>query len=391
MEQAKHLFFVPSQDPTALGRRLAAEAKERPVVTDADLGLPVVLRKSHVTAAFRDTETFTTRMFQAGILNGGLASLQGEAHTRMRKVYNMFFTARAVDRYEEKFAVPIAEQVVSELEGKDRADLLDAFAVEMPKRVISALFGLPLEQLTENDARIRDMFRSIVQIGNPEAAAAGQKAYEEALVQIDEIARKEMASPSDTLLGEIMRVLAAEDMASIENCQQIVLSLLLGGYETTIWLLADALYALLAHPEALARVQKDPSLIPPAVEESMRWCPSNVGTVRLVERPFEMDDLKLAAGSVVYLAMAANHYDDELYPNPAAYDIDRRPTPMIFGGGPHFCVGAPLARMEARVGLGKLLARFPDLRLDTSEKPTFMYGVRGSVAYGPDKLPAFLK
>jgi cytochrome P450 len=390
VEPSKHLFSVPSEDPTALGKRLAAEAKERPIVHEAGVGLPLVLRKNHVAAALRNAELFSTRTFQMGILNGGLVSLQGEEHARMRRVYTTFFSTRAIDRYEQKIVRPIAEDVAREMEGKGRVDLLDAFASEMPKRVISALFGLSMDTLMENDERVRDMLRGIILVHDPVAVAASERAYQEVLAQITEVAEKEMKSPSDTMLGEIMRTLIAEDMATLQACRQIVLTLLLGGYETTIWQLANAAYSLLAHPAALARVRETPSLLPAAIEESMRWCPSTIGTVRYVEKDVTMDDLTLTAGTVVYLAAISVHYDEETYPSPSVFNVDRRSTPMIFGGGIHHCVGAPLARMESRVGLSVLLERFPRLRLDDSEKPIFTYGVRGAAAHGPDKLPAFL-
>ncbi|MFO0756595.1 MAG: cytochrome P450 [Byssovorax sp.] len=391
MTATKSLFFVPSDDPTAIARRFADAAKEAPLVTDAVMGLPVVLRKHHLAAIFKDPVTFTTRMFAAGILKGGLAAMQGEEHVKMRRIYNLFFTPKAVERYEGAIVRPIVTDIVEGLKSDGPIDLIDPFCMEMPKRVISALFGLPMDQLAENDARVRDMFRSIIQIGNPEAAAAGQRAYEEALGQITEVAEREMTAPGDTLLGEIVRTLQAEGMMSLEAVQQIVLSLLLGGYETTIWLMTNSLYALLSHPEALAAVRADLTLLPAAIEESMRWAPSNVGTLRMVERPFEMDELKLAPGTVFYCAQIAQNYDEETYARPAVYDINRRVQPQIFGGGIHYCVGAPLARMEARVALSLLLQRFPGLRLDASAPPTWMYGVRGSVAHGPDKLSVFLQ
>jgi cytochrome P450 len=388
-----NLFFVPSEDPTAFGRRLAAAAREYPLVHDTGMGLPVVLRKAHLAAVFRDAATFSTRMFQFGILKGGLASLQGEEHAKMRRIYSMFFLPRAVERYENSVVRPIAEEVVAAMEGRDSADLVEAFAMELPRRVISRLFGFPMEQIAENDQRVRAMFRSIIRVGDPVAVAEGQKAHEETLGQITEVVEREKASPSDTLLGEILRTLEAEGLATLEACQQIVLSLLLGGYETTSWLLANAIHALLAAPEIMERVRRDPALVPPTLEESMRWCPSVAGTLRMVERDTELDGLRFSAGTVIYLAAPANHYDAETYPSPEVFDIGRQPvpTPMIFGGGPHYCVGAPLGRMEARVGLSVLLERFPRLRAAPGERPTFTYGVQGSVAHGPDRLPALLR
>nr|6F8A_A Chain A, Cytochrome P450 CYP260A1 [Sorangium cellulosum So ce56]6F8A_B Chain B, Cytochrome P450 CYP260A1 [Sorangium cellulosum So ce56]6F8C_A Chain A, Cytochrome P450 CYP260A1 [Sorangium cellulosum So ce56]6F8C_B Chain B, Cytochrome P450 CYP260A1 [Sorangium cellulosum So ce56] len=387
-----NLFFVPSEDATAFGRRLRAAAQQAPIVFDTAFGMPILLRKSHITTAYRDTATFSTRMFQAGILNGGLAAMQGDEHARMRRVYNMFFLPRAVSQYEERFVRPISEQVVDRLAGKPRVDLLEDFAMELPRRVIGELFGFPAEKLHETDERVRAMLRGLVRMHDPAAVAESQRAYGETLGLITEVVERESRDTSDTLLGEILRTLKAEHMDTIEASRQIVLSLILGGYETTSWLVANTIHALLAHPDTLARVRQDPSLLPAAIEEGMRWCPSIFGVLRMVERDVRLDDQALSAGTVVCLAGIAGNYDETAYPSPEVYDIDRKPLPAanVFGGGAHFCVGAPLARMEARVGLQALLARFPGLRAVPEERPSFMYGAKDSVAHGPDKLPVLL-
>ncbi len=190
------------------------------MVRDAGMGLPVLLRKNHVAAAFRDVATFSTRMFQTGILKGGLASLQGEDHAKMRRIYSLFFLPRSVERYEESVVRPITEEVAGELAGREGVDLVDAFAMELPRRVISRLFGFPMAQIADNDERVRTMFRSIVRVGDPVAAAEGERAYHETLGTITEVVERERRMPSDSLLGEILRTLESERMASLEACQK---------------------------------------------------------------------------------------------------------------------------------------------------------------------------
>jgi cytochrome P450 len=164
-------------------------------------------------------------------------------------------------------------------------------------------------------------------------------------------------------------------------------------FEATSWMLANTLYALLAHPDTMARVRDDLSLAPKAVTESIRWCPSVPGTLRMVERDVVLDDdLRLDAGTVFYLAAITSHYDSSVHADPHVFDIDRDPpgTPMVFGGGVHHCVGMSLARMEARVAVESLLALAPGLRAAPDFAPTFAYGVHGGPAHGPDRLPAVL-
>jgi cytochrome P450 len=209
----------------------------------------------------------------------------------------------------------------------------------------------------------------------------------------------DQTSPTSTsLLGGIMGALAeleASDTSDVsgagsrDSAEQAVLSLLLGGFETTSWMLANALSALLAHPDAMARVRDDLSLAPKAVTESIRWCPSVPGTLRMAERDVVLDDdLCLAADTVFYVAGITSHYDSARHPDPYVFDIDRNPpgTPMVFGGGVHHCVGMSLARMVVRVAVESLLALTPGLRA----APDFTYGVHGGPAHGPDRLPVVL-
>jgi cytochrome P450 len=149
--------------------------------------------------------------------------------------------------------------------------------------------------------------------------------------------------------------------------------------------------ALLRYPEATARIRTNPDLLPNAIEESWRWCGSSAGTVRFVERETTIAGETFAPGSVLQLAWLAMHYDPDVYPNPEMFDPERKVKTMIFSGGPHFCVGAPLARMETRVAISRLLARFPELHADPDRPaPKFTFGTRGSVAFGPDHLPVIL-
>ena len=386
----KSLYTFSSADPTGFGHHIAAAAQEHPVYFDEGLGLPVVLRGADVVAALKDPVTFSNRAYDMGLMKGALVALEGEAHTRMRRLYNSFFAPRALARYEAQIVVPVVTQVVDRLAGKQRAELIDEFATAMPIGVISALFGLPAESIHENDALVRRMLHAIVRPGDAALVADGWRAYEEIAGQLREISAREIASPSDTLLGEVAKALIAEGMGTVADCERVVLTLILGSYETTIWMLAAVLAALLAHPEALRQVREEPALIPGAIDEAARWCGTSLGVVRCVEKDVKISGTDFAAGSFVFFSLTGLHYEAATYPNPGAYEVRRRSTPMIFGLGPHYCVGAPLARMEAKIGINMLLAKFPALRADPERTPVFSTAPRGAATFGPDSLHALL-
>jgi cytochrome P450 len=388
----KNLWFtLVSEDPTAHGMRLAAAGREDPIHFEEMLGMPVLLRSADIQTVLRDEATFSTRVFQNGLMKDALIATAGDAHTQMRKLYSGFFAPQQIARYEQDIVVPAVESAIDSLAQKDRPDLIDDFCMIVPQRVVSALFGLPAERIAENDVLVRTIFQSIVRPLDEQAVAEGKQAYAAISAELHDIARRELENPGPTMFGEIAKSLNASGEGSVEACERIVFTLVLGSYETTIWGLASILAALLRYPDALARVRDNPELLPNAIEESWRWCGSAAGTMRFVERETTIAGETLQPGSLIQLGWLGSHYDPDVYPNPEVFDIERKAKTMIFSGGPHFCVGAPLARMETRVAIARLLARFPALRADPDRPvPKFMMGTRGSIVFGPDHLPAIL-
>jgi cytochrome P450 len=257
--------------------------------------------------------------------------------------------------------------------------------------VVSALFGLPAEKIAENDVLVRAILKSIVRPYDPVAIEEGNQAYAAMSEDLHEIARRELAQPGPTLFGEIARALIANGDGNVEACERVVLTLVTGSYETTIWGIASTVAALLHYPEAAARIRANPELVPNAIEESWRWCGSAVGTVRFVEREATIAGETFAPGTVLQLSWLGTHYDPAVYENPEVFEPERKTKTMIFSGGPHFCVGAPLARMQPRVAIPRLLARLPGLRAyQYRPAPKYMFGTRGSIVFGPDNLPACL-
>jgi cytochrome P450 len=264
------LFIAPPGEATALGQRFADAATRHAVVVDPAVGLPVLLRRQDHARVFRDPETFSTRMFAGTVLDGALAALQGAEHTRMRRVYNQAFNGAALRRYEEAFVAPLARSLVARLRERGEVDLLDDFAMALPRLVLAELLEVDVEDIVRYDEHVGVILAGVVGLADPELQSAAHAAHAELLDLIGAIV--ERTSPtSPSLLGEIVGALAASGDDLREPTEQVVLSLLLGGFETTSWLLANMLGALLAHPEVLARVRADLTLAPQAVTESIRW------------------------------------------------------------------------------------------------------------------------
>lgn len=380
-----------SEDPTAFGMRLAAAGREHPIYFDEAIGLPVILRSSDLHAVLRDDVTFSNRVFEYGLMKNSLVSSGGDEHTRLRKLYNGFFGPKQIARYETDIILPAVDWVLDDLARADQPDLVDHFCMQVPQRVVSALFGMSAERIATNDALVHAMLRAIGRPFDPRAVELGERAYAELAAELRGIAARELEQPGPTLLGEIAKGLIEVGDGNVEACERVVFTLILGSYETTVWGLASVVTALLRHPDVLARVRDEPELLPDAIEESWRWCSSVVGTARYVEREVTIAGQTLVPGTVVQLALLACNYEPDIYPKPEVFELGRKVKTMIFGGGRHYCAGAALARMETRIAISRLLSRFPALRADPERPPPkYLLGTRGGVSFGPDHLPVCL-
>lgn len=375
--------------PAGFGRALAALGREHPVVFDAYMAAPLVLRHRDVSAALRDTATFSTRPYGVGPMGSSMIAQDGDEHRRQRRIHNRFFSAVASARY-ARTVTPIAERTFAAPVGRSRMDLVEEAIARYPMEVFLALLGIP-DELGDRGQR---WVRAIVTwLGSPmrdDLAGPGREAFAELRAYTTRLVEEERKDPRDNLLGEVVRAYLSEDAYAPETVTVAVLSLLLGGLETTIQMLSAAVASLLLNPEALARVRADLDLIDAVIDESFRWANPSAGLYRLVMRDARIADTDLPAGSMVYLCLAAAHFDDDAYPHPERFDLDRGGGHLGFGLGPHYCVGAPLARIEARAALTALLAACPDIRLDPEAPPSFFYGARGFVQYGTESLPVLL-
>jgi len=219
---------------------------------------------------------------------------------------------------------------------------------------------------------------------NPELVEPGQRAYHELRAYTETLVDPDQ--PGDNLLGDVVRAHVEEGGFSTDAVTTAVISLLLGGFETTIQMLSGTLASLLLNPAACAEVRADPTRVGDAIEESFRWANPSAGLYRLVQADTSVAGLDLAAGSMVYLCIASAHYDPAVHRDPDVFDLDRRAAHLGFGLGPHYCAGAPLAKIEAAAAVTALLDAFPNLRLDPAHPPVFHYGARGFVQHGTEEL-----
>ncbi|MFC9297603.1 cytochrome P450 [Streptomyces sp. NPDC057011] len=304
-------------------------------------------------------------------------------HTRLRRLVAREFTARRIEDLR-----PRVQQVTDDLldamaaaPGR-HADLISSFAVPLPMTVICELLGVPdLER-----GRFRRWSTEIVAPTGKEAEAAALRAMSAYLAELTDAKR---ANPGEDLLSALIRTRDEDgDRLSPEELVGMAFLLLVAGHETTVNLIGNGVRALLDHPDQLAALRADPDgLIDGAVEEMLRYDgPLESATFRFANDDLEIGDTFIEAGSAVLVSLAAADRDPLRFPRPDAFDIRRTGrSHMAFGHGIHFCLGAPLARMEGRIAVRALLERFPDLSEDPGAGPREW--IPGALIRGVKRLP----
>lgn len=290
-----------------------------------------------------------------------MLSTDPPGHTRLRKLVNKAFTTRQVAALRPRIE-QITADLLDAMAGADEVDLMEAYANPLPVTVICELLGVPFDDRDDFQAWTRALVGVVGEEEHRPAAAAAMAKY------LSELVRAKQTQPADDLLSEL--VLADDDGDRLTDPELVAMAflLLVAGHETTVNLIGNGVNALLRHPDQWQDLCADPAGIPAAIEEFLRFDgPVDMATVRYTDEPVTLGGTEIPAGELVYVALAAANRDPARFTDPDALTTDGHPTGhLAFGHGIHFCVGAPLARLEAEIAFTALLRRFPGLRLAES-------------------------
>ncbi|MBB2934059.1 cytochrome P450 [Amycolatopsis bartoniae] len=385
------------QNPHAVYERLRTESPVRPVAMPRGLKAWLVTGYAEARALLADPrlskdnkrvrELFAVHRGADSAFVSSLAAhllnMDPPDHTRLRKLVNKAFTVRTVSRLRPRVE-QIADELLAAMPEDGRVDLLNAFAFPLPITVICELLGIPT---TDRDD-FRAWSNTIVSAATPEQLRSHGTALSEYLTKL--IAAKR-AEPTEDLLSDLVHVSEAGDQLSEVELISMAFLLLVAGHETTVNLIGNSVRALLERPDQLAALRADPSLLPGAVEEFLRFeGPVNIATLRFTTEPVEVGGTVIPADQFVLISLLSANRDGEKFAEPDTLDVTRPAGGhLAFGHGIHYCVGAPLARLEAEIALGKLLDRFDTIELDG--EPAGLRWRDSTLMRGLETLPVRLR
>ncbi|PJN21422.1 cytochrome P450 [Kitasatospora sp. CB02891] len=279
-------------------------------------------------------------------------------HARLRKLANRAFTARRVEALRDSIQRIVDRLVDEAIAAGPAMDLIEAVAVPMPMSVTCELFGIPPEDRPQVETWFQRFGRLGEDIDKSEEAIDQYEDYLSGLI------RQRRTEPGDDLISALVATQEHDDRLTDSELLSTCFVLITAGTETTTHLVGNAVLALLRHPDQLARLRADPGLIRGAVDELARYDTVTQAIVRVVAEDLDIGGRTLREGELVYLFLGSTNRDPERFEDPDRLDLSRPGNRHLsFGHGPHFCLGGPLAKLQAEVAIGTLARRLPHLRL----------------------------
>lgn len=393
------------QDPLRYFTRMREQAPATPVLFPDGGRYWLITRYADVRAALADPRLHKDWAGKltgpdwspdpvTGYLSRHLLNADPPDHTRLRRLVSKAFTARRVaglrPRVEAITSALLDEMAGRRDAGEAEVDLIEAFAFPLPVTVICELLGVPARDRDSFKEWSHAMLSSVSAEGEFRTAASAMYYYFTRLLE------QKRTAPSDDLVSALIAARDAGDSAeggdSLDERELIAMLflLLVAGHETTTNLIASGTLALLTYPAELSRLRADPSLLPGAVEELLRYAnPLNHATERFTLEPVQIGGVTIPAREWVLCVTSSANRDPGRFTDPDRLDVGRDAGGHVgFGHGIHYCLGAPLARLEGEVAFGALLSRFPALSL--AAEPSMLRWRPSSLIHGLETLPVRL-
>ncbi len=314
-----------------------------------------------------------------------MISMDDPDHVRRRKLVNRGFTPKRV-RDKESEIRAICDAIIDRVCERGECDFVWDIAAPLPLLLIGDMLGFPRERYDDLLRWSDDMIRGTTATDDEARLLAMHAGIEFRAFQLEVIKDRRSRPPADDLVSILCHAEVDGERLDDESVVQESLLILIGGDETTRHVITGGMLALLAHPEEQARLAADvPGRIEAAVEEMLRWVTPIKNMSRTATRDVEVRGQTLRAGDQLIMLYPSANRDEDVFPDPFRFDIERHPNNhLAFGFGTHFCLGSSLARLELRIMFERLLTRLPDLHLAVDERPPYR---ASNFISGPEEMP----
>ena len=343
----------------------------------------VLTKYDDCLAVLKDSDTYSSRSnFDLGeIIGRTLIEMDGKEHTRHRALVQRVFVPRGLDGLQPVLEKMLHE-IIDDLAGKQRADMVAHFTECFPVQVMADMVGIPRADYPQFQRWTIDIIGFTKDYPRAQAASAAIREY------LLPIIAERRAHPCGDVISTLVTGTVDGQGLSDEEVVNFLRLLIPAGAETTFRLIGNMLFALLTERDRWERVRADRTLVPWAVEETLRWETSVLMVSRQTNREVEIRGNAIPADQLISIVVASANRDEDHYENPDVFDLDRHADDhLAFGFGRHHCLGYHLARLEARLALDAVLDRLPDLRIDpAAPAPT----ITGLAFRSPKTLPVLL-
>lgn len=335
------------------------------LITRYEDALPLLkdnrLKKDPANVFSQDTLNVFLTVDNSDYLTTHMLNSDPPNHNRLRSLVQKVFTPKMIAQLEGRIQ-DIADDLLNEVERKGSLNLVDDYSFPLPIIVISEMLGIP----KEDQAKFRIWSHAVIACPEtPEEIKETEKQLSEFITYLQYLVDMKRKEPKEDLVSALILAESEGHKLSARELYSMIMLLIVAGHETTVNLITNTVLALLENPNQLQLLKENPKLIDAAIEEGLRYySPVEVTTSRWADEPFQIHDQTIEKGDMVVIALAAANRDETVFENPEVFDITRENNRHIaFGHGSHFCLGAPLARLEAKIAITTLFERMPELQI----------------------------
>ncbi|MBW3111082.1 MULTISPECIES: cytochrome P450 family protein [Bacillaceae] len=309
---------------------------------------------------FPDSEQTNDLPLEARVFQHMMLDVDPPDHTRLRKLVQPYFNPKRIQELSPRIEA-VADQLIDEMKMTEGpVDLINEFAFPLPIIVISELLGVP----SEDREKFRRWSNTIVSASD-NMSADFQGDVREFIEYLTLLFKDKKENPKEDLISNLILHEEEGEQLTEDELYSMIVLLIIAGHETTVNLIGNGMYALFEHPRQLEKLRKDHTLIETAIEESLRfYSPVDFSTARWSADDMDFKGKSIKKGDMVLASISSANRDERKFEGADTFDVTRKPNPhMAFGYGIHFCLGAPLARLEGKIAFEKLLRAFPNMTM----------------------------